>query len=223
LVYQSSGKNEKLIEQNISTMDQLSLFNELPKKASKIVYEYFFLISPDQPVKNAVRYLKKRLNAEVHIDNADLHSVPHISLFKTRTVDPNFSIDPFAAALSKVHAFEITINGLGAFEQYNRKKTFYLKLKEQDIISSIFYTLRECRGDYSRPDFTSHLTIARNITEGQLSWIQNLNDYNLKGEFFCSSITVLKRQLNPNDSPKSRFEVYDEIHLLKRTNSFFGA
>jgi 2'-5' RNA ligase len=204
-------------------MDQLSLFNEPAQKIKKAVYEYFFLISPDQAIRDAVRYLKKRLNAEVHIDSGDLHSVPHISLFKTRTTDPLFNIDPFAAALSKSHAFEIQITGLGAFEQYNRKKTFYLKLKEQDIISSIFYTLLECRGDKSQTDFTPHLTIARNISEGQLSWIQNLNDYNFKGEFFCTAITVLKRQVNPNESPKTRFEVYDEIHLLKRTNSFFGA
>lgn len=203
-------------------MDQLSLFHQSSPKVSRAVYEYFFLISPDQAIKNAVRYLKKRLHAEVIINSSDLHSVPHISLFKTRTVNPNFNIDPFVTALSALHAFEIHITGLGAFEQYNRKKTFYLKLKEQEQISNIFYTLLECRGDKSQPDFTAHLTIAKNISELQLSRIQNLNDYNLKGEFFCEAVTVLKRQVNPNDSPKTKFEVYEEIHLLKRTNSFFG-
>jgi len=203
-------------------MDQLSLFHESSQKVNRTVYEYFFLISPDQAVKNAVRYLKKRLNAEVRIGNDDLHAIPDISLFKARTINPNFTIDPYVTALSALHAFEIHITGLGAFEQYNRKKTFYLKLKEQELISNIFYTLLECRGDKSQPDFAAHLTIAKNISELQLSRIQNLNDYNLRGEFFCDSVTVLKRQLNPNDSPKARFEVYEEIHLLKRTNSFFG-
>ncbi len=203
-------------------MSQLSFFEEPKPKVIRPVYEYFFLISPDWAIKDTVRYLKKKLDREVGIDKRDLVSVPHISLFKTRTFVENLDIDVYAAALSKSHAFEIHITGLGAFEQYNRKKTFYLKLKEQDIISGIFYTLLECRGDNRQQDFTPHLTIARNISERQLSNIPNLNDYNLKAEFFCDRITVLKRQLNPHDSPKTRFEVYDEIHLLKHTNVFFG-
>ena len=203
-------------------MSQLSFFEEQKPKIVRPLYEYFFLISPDWAIKDTVKHFKHKLNREVGIDKNDLLSVPHISLFKTRTFAEYLDIDPYASALSKSHAFEIHITGLGAFEQYNRKKTFYLKLKEQDIISSIFYTLIECRGDEGQSDFTAHLTLARNISERQLSNIPNLNDYNLKAEFFCDRITVLKRQLTPNDSPKARFEVYDEIHLLKHTNVFFG-
>lgn len=202
-------------------MDQLSLFQERKETIGRPVYEYFFLISPDLSIKKVIKEMKNKLHKEIGLSKADLFSVPHISLFKTRAPQEKLDIGTYAEELSKTTAFEITVCGHGIFEQYNRKKTLYLKLKEKEPIGSIFTKLLECRGDYSQPEFIPHLTIARNISTENLNRV-DLSEYDFKGEFFCDRITVLRKAIYKMDFPLGAYELYDEIHLLKGTNLFFS-
>jgi 2'-5' RNA ligase len=201
-------------------MSQLSLFRERKETIGNAVYEYFFLISPDWTIKKVVKEMKNKLNKEIGIEKRDLVSVPHISLFKRRSSSPTIDTLPYAGALSKTPAFEIHIDGFGAFSQYNHKKTLYLKVKEHEAIGNIFYNLLESQGDKKKPDFTPHITIARNIND--VDRISDLSEYDFKGEFYCDKITVLRKAIYRNDIPLGTFEYYDEIHLLKNTNAFFG-
>lgn len=203
-------------------MSESSLFKERKETIGKVMYEYFFLISPDWNIKKAVKEMKNKLNKEIGLDKADLHSVPHISLFKRRSASPNLDIAPFAEVLSKTPAFEIGISGNGIFEQYNRKKTLYLKLKEEETIGNIFYNLVECIDDHSQPEFVPHITIAKNISSQSLKNISDLWEYSFSGEFYCDKITVLRKAIYQMDFPLGSFELYDEIHLLKGTNLFFS-
>lgn len=201
-------------------MSQLSLFEERKETIGKAVYEYFFLISPDWSIKRVVKEMKNRLNKEIGLERRDIYSVPHISLFKIRSSSQNLDTGVFASALSKTHAFEINICGYDTFQQYNGKKTFYLKVKEEEIIRNIFHDLLKCRGDNSQPEFIPHITIARNISE--FSRVADKSVYNYKGEFYCDRITILKKAIYQNDIPLGTFEYYDEIHLLKSINPVFA-
>ncbi len=203
-------------------MSQLSLFQERRETIGRAMYEYFFLISPDWTVKRVVKEMKEKLNREVGIEKRDLHSVPHISLFKRRSASPNLDIAPYAEALSKMPAFEINVCGVGSFNQYNGKKTVYLKVLEEEIIGNIFYNLLESAGDNSKPDFIPHLTIARNISQKSLNGFSDLSEFDYQGEFYCDRITVLRKTIYKGDFPLGTFEYYDEIHLLKGTNLFFS-
>jgi 2'-5' RNA ligase len=202
-------------------MDKLSLLQEHKETIGRPVYEYFFLISPDLSVKKVVKEMKNKLHKEIGLSKADLVSVPHISLFKTRAVQEKLDISRFAEALSKTPAFEITICGHGIFEQYNSKRTLYLKLKEKESVRSIFYNLLESKGDNSQPEFIPHLTIARNIGAESLNRL-NLSEFDYHGEFYCDRITVLRKAIYKMDFPLGAYELYDEIHLLKGTNLFFS-
>lgn len=203
-------------------MNQLSLFNERKETIGKVMYEYFFIISPDWSIKKAVKEIKKKLDSSVGLDKADIHSVPHITLFKIRNASPNLDISRYAEALSKARAFEINVCGLGLFDQYNGKKTLYLKLEEQETIGELYGTMMKCRGYDDRSGFVPHITIARNVTDQNLDSISDLSEYNFKGGFYCDRITVLKKAIYQMDFPLGAYEYYEEIHLLKSTNAFFG-
>lgn len=203
-------------------MNQLPLFNERKETIGKVMYEYFFIISPDLSVKKAVKEIKKKLDGEIRLDKADIHSVPHISLFKIRNSSPNLNISQYAEALSKARAFEVNVSGLGMFDQYNGKKTLYIKINEQETIGELYYTLMKCRGYDSKSGFVPHITIARNITGQNLDSISDLSEYSFKGCFYCDRITVLRKPIYQLDFPLGAFEYYEEIHLLKSTNAFFG-
>jgi 2'-5' RNA ligase len=203
-------------------MNQLPLFEEHKETIGKVMYEYFFLISPDWSVKKVVKEMKRKLDSEIGIDKADMHSVPHISLFKIRDASPNIDISKYAEALSKARAFEVNVCGNGLFDQYNGKKTLYLKIKEHETISNIHYALMKCRGYDEDSGFVPHITIARNIAQPKLNNIADVSEYGFMGEFYCDRITVLRKAIYRLDFPLGSFEYYDEIHLLKSTNAFFG-
>lgn len=203
-------------------MNQLPLFNERKETIGKVIYEYFFIISPDWSIKKEVKEIKKKLDNAIGLDKADIHTVPHISLFKIRNASPNLDISQYAEALSKARAFEINVHGLGLFHQYNGKNTLYLKLQEHEPIVELYCNLIKCRGYNSRSGFVPHITIARNITEQNLNGISGLSEHNFKGGFYCDRVTVLKKAIYQMDFSLGTFEYYEEIHLLKSTNAFFG-
>ena len=162
-------------------MTQLPLFEEHKETIGKVMYEYFFLISPDWSVKKAVKEIKKQLDNEIGLDKADIHSVPHISLFKIRDSSPTIDISKYAETLSKARAFEVNVNGCGLFDQYNGKKTLYLKIKEQDTIGNLYYALIKCRGYDESSGFVPHITIARNISPRKLNNVFDLSGFRVKG------------------------------------------
>lgn len=167
---------------------QLSLFSEE-------LNEYFFLIQPDQKTEKEVKHYKHIMNSSIHLSNENLWSVPHMSLFKWTTgagMD-DYIIQKSERALKNKGSFQVKLDGLDIYH-HGIKKSLVLKVKNPQPIEVVNRSLTsefKFRPHKIRP----HITIARSIPVNDFNKLSHslINQFDYKGEFTCSKITILKK------------------------------
>ena len=180
--------------------EQLMLFDKHEFKSERLTYEYFFLISPPEIIKNAIKELKKKLNAQVNLSIENLHSIAHISLFKCLINSKNekYVMLITDAVLRGVNAFNIKLNGHLIFE-HGSTRSLVIKIDEAEQINKINNML--AKGfKVKNFEITPHITIARSLKINDINKISdNLSEYNFEGEFFCTEITILRKEAGSQD------------------------
>lgn len=161
-----------------------------------VAYEYFLLISPSASIKQEVKALKNKLNEKIGMSNENVNSVPHISLLLLRE---NSNLDTFITekvkhAAASFDGFNILINGAHKFEH---PYTADLVLKvESDEINKLQTSLCHAFNLRAPKSFVPHITIGRGIPKNKFEKIgTDFSDFDLREDFLCSSVTVLKRKV----------------------------
>ncbi|PBQ32986.1 hypothetical protein CNR22_14780 [Sphingobacteriaceae bacterium] len=168
---------------------QLNLFSDE-------LYEYFFLIQPDQKTEKEVKLYKRIVNSSIHLSAENLWSVPYLSLFKWTV---NYSMDEFiirktTEALKNTEGFKIKLDGVDVYHHGQVKKSLVLKIKNPAPIKSVNRSLLEefkCNAHKISP----HITIVKSIPNIDFKKLNSLDQFDYKGEFDCNKITILKKMI----------------------------
>jgi 2'-5' RNA ligase len=168
---------------------QLNIFGE-------DVYEYFFLIQPDQKTEKEVKLYKRIVNGYIHLSAENRWSVPHLSLFKCTA---NCSMDEAiiskaSQALKNVEGFKVKLDGVDVYHHGLIKKSLVLKVKNPAPIKSLNKSLSE---EFKGPSdkLSPHITIVRAIPTNDFKKLNSLEQFNYKGEFDCKKVTILKKMV----------------------------
>lgn len=168
---------------------QLNLFSEE-------LYEYFFLIQPDQKTEKEVKLYKRIVNSSIHLSAENLRSVPYLSLFKWTV---NASMDDYiirktTEALKNTEGFKIKLGGLDVFHHGQVKKSLVLKIKNPAPIKSVNKSLLE-EFKCNEHKLSPHIPIVKAISNYDFKKINSLEQFDYKGEFECNKITILKKMV----------------------------
>jgi len=193
-----------LINQKQEIMSQLNLFVQAEEKKT---YEYFVLASPDVNIRSKVKNEKLKLHNEIGLNRENLHSVPHISLFKIHCMDADNIVNIIERALVNVKSFAVEINNLVVFD-HGEKKSIALDFKNPDAICEINKRILD-QLMLKPGNFKPHLTIARSVPNKDFRKIKDLKSYILNGSFLCDNITILRKEVGS----KQKYETYGKIWL----------
>jgi 2'-5' RNA ligase len=201
---------------------QLSLFDpepasdyKYPVKPPITVYEYFLLISPDQKVKQYVRTLKDRLNQKIGLSNENVHSVPHLSLMLLRkgNIQDSTVIEKTRKSLFEEKGFKIELQKATSFD-HPETNDLILNIENPEPVKKIFKNLlNQFEPGRNHPRFfTPHITIGRGIPKKDFEKISSsLNEFDLKTEFLCRSVTILRREVSRG--MKSKYKMVGEVEF----------
>jgi 2'-5' RNA ligase len=183
---------------------QLNLFEAIGPEVSQktsVYFEYFFLISPTEKIKEDVVYLKKKLHAFIGLSKQNLKSVPHISLLLTHSKMncDNKMINTAVRALQEVKRFDVIVRGAGVFH-HSKSKSLVLNIQNPNCIRKLFRSLHSeliiPPPDEMVEDFTPHLTIGSTIPSSDFYKLSNpLREFNYQGYFHCESISIMRRMV----------------------------
>ena len=172
---------------------QISLFGST--SASKLDNEYFFIISPNDKIKEDVKFLKHKIGQKIP-KNESLHSIAHISLASIFGNNDAFIINKINSALLNQKSFLVSIKGCEIFQHGKVSKSLVLKVENSEILKSL-YTLLYLAFNLKDKRITPHITIAKSILLDDFDKIKsNLEEYDYQGDFFCDRVTLLRRHLN---------------------------
>jgi 2'-5' RNA ligase len=201
---------------------QLNLFEpESPEDkrfATKLpvtIYEYFILISPDQKVKQYVRNLKDKLNEKVGLTKENVSSVPHLSLMLLRkaSVQDSTIIEKTKRSLSEEPGFKIELSKAISFD-HPETNDIILNVENPEPVKKIFKNLvNQFEPGRNHPRFfTPHITIGKAIPKKDFEIISSsLNEFDLKTEFICQSVSILRREVSRG--MKSKYRMIGEVRL----------
>lgn len=200
---------------------QLNLFDPLPledKKYSKppmAIYEYFLLISPDQKVKQHVRGLKEKLNRRIGLTQDNVNSIPHISLMLLRkgSIQDSAVIEKAKESLLKESSFKIELHQASSFD-HAETNDIILNVENPEPVKKIFKNLiSQFEPGRNHPRLVNpHITIGRGIPKKDFEKVSSsLNEFNLRADFLCRSVTILRRQVMGRE--KSKYKMIGEVML----------
>jgi 2'-5' RNA ligase len=190
---------------------QLFLFGETPKPPRVLKGNYFILISPDKKTDQNLRLLREKLHSKISLTEENLHSVPHISLFKIpyEGNTDNKIIQFVSRKLEAIKKFTIILDGLVIFSNGHERSLVY-KIRNADPINAIFHLLLP--GKVMKTHFTPHLTLVKTIPINDFNKISmDLSELQYTGEFVCDKITILKCTVE--GKKRSRYHVLYEVPL----------
>jgi 2'-5' RNA ligase len=200
---------------------QLKLFEW--KQEGFLSYEYFFLISPPYPIRQIVKGFKHKMHHEIGLSDFNMLSVPHISLLLNPEIERHDKdiIERGHKALMKAGNFRVNIDGPDFFT-HSETNSVFLKVRNSDPLQKMFNALHK-EFDHFFPeeletDFNPHLTIARSIPRDNFNKISySLNEYDLKTEFTCHTITLLVREVSTFGKKvlKGKYEKIYDYYLRK--------
>lgn len=168
---------------------QLNLFHQE-------MYEYFFLIQPDQKTEKEVKLYKRIVNSSIRMSRENLWSVPHLSLFKWTTnynMD-DYIIDKASKALKNISGFKVKLDGVDVYHHGHVKRSVVLKVKNPEPIRSVNRSLGN-EFQFQNRRISPHISIVRSIPLQDFNKITPLNQFDYKGEFLCNKITILKKMI----------------------------
>jgi 2'-5' RNA ligase len=162
-------------------------------------------------MKEQVKELKQKLHVKIGLSNENLTSVPHISLLTLRENSnrDNFIIEKTKELVTAFSDFTILVNGAHKIEQ-TYTADLILRI-ENEVIHEIQTSL--CRSfNFRTPkNFVPHLTIGRGIPKNKFEKIgSDLSDFDLREDFLCNNITILKRKVEISARETKR-SVYTKI------------
>jgi len=179
---------------------QLTLFNEN-------VYEYFVLLSPSDPIKEAVDGLKEQLHALIGLEDYNRKSVAHVSLFKTKATADSQVLKTVKKAAAATEPFTITLAGHEVLKHGGVSRTLCLKIEDPEPINNLMALLDPkpiAKKSYRQTSILDkaprakkvihpHVTIARNIATTDFDRIEDFTPFDYNDEWLCDSITILRR------------------------------
>jgi len=161
---------------------------------SESLYDYLFVIEPDPATATLIRQLKQLLHDRIVLSWANLNSKPHLSLFEFQNVESAEEeiIRKTAALLKNTGPFPVGLDGLVVFEHGKVSRSLVLKIKDPKAIVTLHHALR--REIHLKPrKITPHATIARDIPAAAFAKLESIDEFDYKGAFDCSKITLLKK------------------------------
>jgi 2'-5' RNA ligase len=201
---------------------QLSLFEpqgledkRYPSKTPITIFEYFILISPDHKVKQYVRDLKEKLNQKIGLSEENVNSVPHLSLMLLRkgNIQDSTVIEKTKRSLSEESGFKIELSKATSLG-HPETNDLILTVENPEPVKKIFKNLlAQFEPGRNHPRFFApHITIGRGIPKKDFENISPaLSEFDLKTEFLCRSITILRREVSRG--VKSKYERIGEVML----------
>lgn len=193
--------------------EQLSIFDELPGAGYTPVNEYLIVISPNEEIKEKVKFLKNEIHTLINLSNENRLATAHITLFEL--LNPKIAEEDFMLwiknGLKKVEPFKVQIEDYGVFMHGETKRTLYLKVLDHESIKQLYTLLRsDAKFKISKKSLTPHLTIVKSISLSELQEILHSKlNLSYQNEFECKSLLILKRQILGNN--KSPFELVSEV------------
>ena len=196
---------------------QLSLFPVVEERsmAHQEFYQYFFLVSPPDPIKNKVQGLKNSLSQNIGLSARNLNSIAHISLHNILRLTPleHNREKGFYHTLSQNRPFSVRFKGFDFFSHGTSHKTIYAKIEDVAPLALINIQLSIL---FNEPftSFTPHMTIARKIGNHLFErGYTQVQQQPFEERFFCNKIIVLERKFSYGMFGKYR--VFEEIELTK--------
>ena len=179
---------------------QLTLFNEN-------VYEYFVLLSPSDPIKEAVDGLKDQLHALIGLEDYNRRSVAHVSLFKQRATSDSQVLKLVKKVAASLEPFTIKLAGHEVLKHGGVSRTLCLKIEDPEPINNLMALLDPkpiAKKSYRQTSILDkaprakkvihpHVTIARNIATADFDRIEDFTPFDYNEEWLCDRITILRR------------------------------
>ena len=179
---------------------QLTLFNEN-------VYEYFVLLSPSDPIKEAVDGLKDQLHALIGLEDYNRRSVAHVSLFKQRATSDSQVLKLVKKVAASLEPFTIKLAGHEVLKHGGVSRTLCLKIEDPEPINNLMALLDPkpiAKKSYRQTSILDkaprakkvihpHVTIARNIATADFDRIEDFTPFDYNDEWLCDRITILRR------------------------------
>lgn len=201
---------------------QLSLFDpppiehkRYPVKPPLTIFEYFLLISPDHKVKQHVRDLKEKLNQKIGLTKENVVSVPHISLMLLRkgSVQDSAVIEKIKESLVEESSFKVELHKVTSFDHADTNDII-LNVENPEPVKKLFKSLiNQFEPGRNHPRLTNpHITIGRGIPKKDYEKVSSLlNEFNLRTNFLCRSVTILRREIMGRE--KSKYKRIGEVML----------
>lgn len=172
---------------------QLSLFN-------MDIYEYAFVLSPDQETEEIVGTLKQKIARTINeTSEYSLSSKAHLSLaeWKTSKIMDEMVIEKASEALTSVKGFVVRYGGKEIY-RHKTTKSLVLKIENPDPIKEVVKILFKYFPFKSQTN-RYHITIVRALPADKFDIIDpQLAEYDHKGGFVCKSVIILRRTVTEN-------------------------
>ncbi|MES2588824.1 MAG: 2'-5' RNA ligase family protein [Bacteroidota bacterium] len=185
----------------------------------EIIYQYLFLISPDEKIISDVKNFKEDFFSRINSLNPNRYSTAHISLLEYANADLSEEniIEHAKKALIQVQSFEINLIKFGVFHHGDFMRTIILHIEKEEpiihvsnLLAKEFKSLKGKMRQVCKKD--AHLTIAKSITTAEYNKLKShVDQLKYHAEFVCKSIQVFKKNINVEDA---KYEFVAEL-LLK--------
>ena len=165
------------------------------------------LLSPSDPIKEAVDGLKDQLHALIGLEDYNRRSVAHVSLFKQRATSDSQVLKLVKKVAASLEPFTIKLAGHEVLKHGGVSRTLCLKIEDPEPINSLMALLDPkplAKRSYRQTSILDkpqrakkvihpHVTIARSIATADFDRIEDLTPFDYRAEWLCDRITILRR------------------------------
>lgn len=152
------------------------------------LYAYLVVLSPPQPVKDAVAKIKRELHAIAGIGERNLHSIAHITLFDKLTDDDDLA-NYVAELIAGTKPFTIKIHGWGFFD-HGHSVTVFLKIENPEPVIELAEALKSAAR-------SPHISLAKKIPHETFEkLVPYLDSMNYTAEWQCNEVNVLRKLMS---------------------------
>ncbi|MCO5935009.1 2'-5' RNA ligase family protein [Mucilaginibacter sp. RB4R14] len=172
--------------------------------------DYFFLLSPPEPVKELISKYKKA--SAMHVGNFKSMDAPaHISVIHMERQKPyyaNHTVSQIERAINIMTPVLLHINGFKYFSHLHSQYTIYAHIRITTAVDACFTLLKKNLS--IRKTLVPHVTVVRNVSEADFKTLwPNFNNKKVVEPFLIKELKIVKRETFGGSLKWEAFKTFD--------------